>query len=263
MSLIIEKPRDFIYYNNTRSNYFSNIIEPIAKLNNRTSAGRNLQKVIIDAYSFYDLYIGVTDLAIDNVYFLSFDVEELYLSDAIKAPSCNVKATDPQDFTVQLMSSDATVEEVQNLKNFNISVPLNGRVKCQLIFTPNGNYDKIVFSLSRVLSTVAGDLGFEWTDGSSGRRMSIANVTLQKVTNLINSAVPATSFSQIKGIKKFELIAPVGTFFSLDKEEIRVGKTGKYIFDIDDFSPFTFFGIIPPEDAQDDDIRMRFSYEEN
>lgn len=162
---------------------------------------------------FYDPYISPSDgsqISSSYNYYLRFRVKQ--------------RTDSAQNFSVKLMKNNELGEnEYQTLRSFSVR---SGKginyITFEMIFLPNQDYGTIIFELKREL------LDFETEEqGKSGRIMEIEIEEFCIINNIITSYLQS-HFSGLETLKKIGIQGPPGLLFSIDGEEIRLGKTGIY-----------------------------------
>lgn len=163
---------------------------------------------IIDFYDQCMYLSGANIVSSIYSYYLKFEVTQL--PEVI------------QEFSIKLQSDKVTVDNIQNIRSFVVKQGL-GTTTFELIFTPNSNYNQIVFELKRMALDFYTDNG----DGTSGRIMNIKILQFDRVVNVISSYL-AKNFSGMTSLKKIGIQGPPGLLFCIDGEEIRIGRSGIY-----------------------------------
>lgn len=184
------------------------------QINSYSTALSYRQALIRNENSIIDFYDQCMYLSGANIvssiysYYLKFEVTQL--------PEVT------QEFSIRLQSDEVTVDNIQNIRSFVVKQGL-GTTTFELIFTPNSNYNQIVFELKRLALDFYTDNG----DGTSGRIMKIKILQFDRVTNVISSYL-AKNYPGMTSLKKIGIQAPPGLLFCIDGEEIRVGRSGVY-----------------------------------
>lgn len=163
---------------------------------------------IIDFYDQCMYLRGANIVSSIYSYYLKFEVTQL--------PEVT------QEFSIRLQSDEVTVDNIQNIRSFVVKQGL-GTTTFELIFTPNSNYNQIVFELKRLALDFYTDNG----DSTSGRIMKIKILQFDRVTNVISSYL-AKSYPGMTSLKKIGIQGPPGLLFCIDGEEIRIGRSGIY-----------------------------------
>lgn len=163
---------------------------------------------IIDFYDQCMYLSGANVVSSIYSYYLKFEVTQL--------PEVT------QEFSIRLQSDEVTVDNIQNIRSFVVKQGL-GTTTFELIFTPNSNYNQIVFELKRLALDFYTDNG----DGTSRRIMKIKILQFDRVTNVISSYL-AKNYPGMTSLKKIGIQGPPGLLFCIDGEEIRIGRSGIY-----------------------------------
>lgn len=184
------------------------------QINSYSTALSYRQGLIRNENSIIDFYDQCMYLSGANIvssiysYYLKFEVTQL--------PEV------VQEFSIRLQSDEVTVDNIQNIRSFVVKQGV-GTTTFELIFTPNSNYNQIVFELKRLALDFYTDNG----DGASGRIMKIKILQFDRVINVISSYL-AKNYPGMTSLKKIGIQAPPGLLFCIDGEEIRVGRSGVY-----------------------------------
>lgn len=184
------------------------------QINSYSTALSYRQDLIRNENSIIDFYDQCMYLSGANIvssiysYYLKFEVTQL--PEVI------------QEFSIKLQSDEVTVDNIQNIRSFVVKQGL-GTTTFELIFTPNSNYNQIIFELKRMALDFYTDNG----DGTSGRIMNINILQFDRVINVISSYL-AKNFPGMTSLKKIGIQGPPGLLFCIDGEEIRIGRSGIY-----------------------------------
>lgn len=184
------------------------------QINSYSTALSYRQDLIRNENSIIDFYDQCMYLSGANIvssiysYYLKFEV--IQLPEVI------------QEFSIKLQSDEVTVDNIQNIRSFVVKQGLE-TTTFELIFTPNSNYNQIVFELKRM----ALDFYTDNRDGTSGRIMKIKILQFDRVINVISSYL-AKNFPGMTSLKKIGIQGPPGLLFCIDGEEIRIGRSGIY-----------------------------------
>lgn len=184
------------------------------QINSYSTALSYRQDLIRNENSIIDFYDQCMYLSGANIvssiysYYLKFEVTQL--PEVI------------QEFSIKLQSDEVTVDNIQNIRSFVVKQGL-GTTTFELIFTPNSNYNQIIFELKRMALDFYTDNG----DGTSGRIMNIKILQFDRVINVISSYL-AKNFPGMISLKKIGIQGPPGLLFCIDGEEIRIGRSGIY-----------------------------------
>lgn len=184
------------------------------QINSYSTALSYRQDLIRNENSIIDFYDQCMYLSGANIvssiysYYLKFEVTQL--PEVI------------QEFSIKLQSDEVTVDNIQNIRSFVVKQGL-GTTTFELIFTPNSNYNQIIFELKRMALDFYTDNG----DGTRGRIMNIKILQFDRVINVISSYL-AKNFPGMTSLKKIGIQGPPGLLFCIDGEEIRIGRSGIY-----------------------------------
>lgn len=184
------------------------------QINSYSTALSYRQDLIRNENSIIDFYDQCMYLSGANIvssiysYYLKFEVTQL--PEVI------------QEFSIKLQSDEVTVDNIQNIRSFVVKQGL-GTTTFELIFTPNSNYNQIIFELKRMALDFYTDNG----DGTSGRIMNINILQFDRVINVISSYL-TKNFPGMTSLKKIGIQGPPGLLFCIDGEEIRIGRSGIY-----------------------------------
>lgn len=162
---------------------------------------------IIDFYDACVYLYGENTLSSLYSYYLKFEVKQ--------------RVDSMQDFSVMLYNDNLEGDNSLSVRTLSVKQG-NESTVFELIFTPNSNYNKIVFELKRL----ALDFSLTNEDGRSGRIMDVEILNLYIVNNVMNYL--SSTFDGLTELKKIGLQAQPGFLFVLNGEEIRVGRTGIY-----------------------------------
>lgn len=162
---------------------------------------------IIDFYDSCIYLDGKNTLSSLNSYYLKFEVAQ--------------RIDSPQDFSIVLYNDNLEGDNSLSVRTLSVKQG-NESTIFELIFTPNNNYNKIVFELKRL----ALDFTLVNPDGKSGRIMDIKILNLYIVNNVMDYL--SSTFDGLTKLKKIGIQAQPGFLFVLNGEEIRVGRTGIY-----------------------------------
>ena len=127
-----------------------------------------------------------------------------------------------QEFSIKLQSDEVTIDNIQNIRSFVVKQGID-KTTFELIFTPNSNYNQIVFELKRLALDFYTNNG----DGTSGRIMKIKILQFDRIINVISSYL-AKNYPGMTSLKKIGIQGPPGLLFCIDGEEIRIGRSGIY-----------------------------------
>jgi hypothetical protein len=133
----------------------------------------------------------------------------------------------PQKFTLTLQSSEVTTDNTEDIRTFSVNQGPEGYTTFELIFSPNATYNQIIFDLRResldFYTTTITDLG----ESVSGRVMEVEILEFKKLTNIVTNYL-AKKFSGLTELKKIGIQGPPGLLFTIDGEEMQIGRSGVY-----------------------------------
>lgn len=150
--------------------------------------------------NFEDPYIEVPSrLVSEDTYYLSFYADRMVIgTDLI-----------PFSFDI-ILNGEQTIS--QYIRTINIEKGMkDDKVFVGIIFTPNDTYNGILFNIQRTTQDL--EVGKE-------KKLVLSEVNLQKINNIIPEEVAI--------IEKIGIQAPSGQLFTLNGEEIMIGRTGIY-----------------------------------
>lgn len=207
---------------NQISSYSTNV-------NYKTGLVVNSDETAID---FYDPNITLNEgqISLEYTYYLKFKVKQ--------------RADSVQEFTIKLKNNDETLDkDFQSIKTLSVQSGLDYTI-FEVVFSPNTTYSQIVFELKRI------ELDFSTfnPDGKRGRIMDIEVLSFYIIDNIINSYLKS-HYSDLKQLKKIGIQGPPGLIFTINGEEIRLGKTGIYEL-YNDKILISYLGFVIKESAQ-------------
>lgn len=146
---------------------------------------------------------GVNVLSSKYTYYLSFKV--------------NQSVTYAQDFIIRLKNDAENIAvSSQDIKKFNVKKG-NGYSTFEFVFTPNSTFNQVIFELQR--------LDIDFTGVS--RVLNIEVINFSRVNNIISDYL-ASKYSGLSSLKKIGIQSNPGLLFTINGEEIRVGRSGIY-----------------------------------
>lgn len=141
-----------------------------------------------------------------------------------------------QDFVIKLKNSKYT----QEIKTLNVKKG-NDYTSFELIFTPNATYNQIIFELKRT------NIDF----GTTSRVMNVTISTLSKINNVIETYL-SSKYSGLANLKKIGLQGKSNLLFTINGEEIRIGRSGIYELYHQDIT-ITYLGFVIDENTKEDE----------
>lgn len=166
-------------------------------------------------------------------YYLSFSVEPLSTDQTFSLKLINdPNVLDRQEQIIQTYFVPAYSNEVPSSQQ-----PVN----FEIIISPNTNYSMLIWELQRI--------GIDYTDENGGRKMNITMNKFQIITNLLNNNISSTQ------LKKIGIQGPPSMLMCINRQQIRIGKSG--IYEINNGMNINFIGFIP---KQNDFFIMDYQY---
>lgn len=163
-----------------------------------------------------DAAIEPKEIKKDSSYYLSFSV---------------VQKNTSQIFNIYLWNSTKQIK--QTLESY--AVPAgNGESIFEIAYTPNSQYDKIIFAISLRDLSNAKDI------------LEIKINTLQEITNVIETL--KTLYPDLKNLKKMGLQGTSGMLVLINGEPIRIGRNNLYELE-DDNIKVTSLGFVLKENS--------------
>lgn len=167
------------------------------------------------------LDLGLNRIDSEKVYYLEFKVKHL---------------SSVQDFSIILRNSEISeTEAVQKIRTF--KTPVDSDIgdnndeytSYELIFRPNSNYNQLWFELTRNSNDfISQNPGSENQTEITGRVMKIDIVKFQVLKNVLTELKVSKGYDDLNIVKKLGIQSAPGFLFTLDGEEIRVGRSGIY-----------------------------------
>lgn len=206
-----------------RRNNFENYVIPLKY----SFVDITTQADISEAITFTDKAIALSGsnvLESNKSYYLNFEVHK--------------ELSTPQIIKVYLKNTNAIEDNIQEISTYTIEQGLTQFVvPIELIFTPNGTYNQIVFELQRISI----DYIEKNEQGTHGRLLNMNIDALQNIYNVL-SYIGHTPLTKI-GIQ-----GPSGLLMCINGEEIRIGKSG--IYEITNGYKVNFIGFIIKPSSQ-------------
>lgn len=159
---------------------------------------------------------GVTEvLKLDSntTYYLSFEVDRMVVNN-----------DEMIDFSFDVLLANQDNEIEQYIRTIKIERG-NNKAFVNLIFTPNDNYDIIVLDIARTQQDFI---------KNKTKKMTISNYKLFKIENILPENI---------NIEKIGIQAPSGMMFTINGEEMMIGRTGIYELYNKDI-PITYLGFV-------------------
>lgn len=153
-----------------------------------------------------------------------------------------------QKIKLKLTSDNVSINYSQNIKIITVDQGIDYLVY-EILFTPNFNYNQIIFELERT------DIDFQ----GSSRRLDIEILNLSIVKNIIEENLK-NMYSGLESLIKIGLQGPPGLLFTINGEEIRIGRTEIYELYHKDII-ITYLGfVIEDVGSEDNNFILDFKY---
>lgn len=171
----------------------------------------NYQQVnVSEEVIFCDVCINLFGTNIVN------DQNSYYLRFAVKQ-----RSDSEQNFYLKLKNTSETNNNEQLIEEFKVDRGTN-TIYFQTIFSPNDTYNQISWQLQRT----ALDHRILNRDGTYGRIMDITLEQYSKLVNIID--ILKLSYNNLNYLTKIGIQGPPSLLMCINKEPIRLGKTGIY-----------------------------------
>lgn len=133
------------------------------------------------------------------------------------------------NITFKLISLDkgGKISQYMNIKT--VTMPSIGEAEYETIFVPNQDYSYLIFELDRGSDNSNGIL----EDSNYYYSAIPSSIEIKRLTNLITDYFK-NEYNDFTYIKRFGLQGPPGLIFSINEEEMRLGKSG--IFTLPDIN---------------------------
>lgn len=212
------------------NDYYENIIAnniQIEQFTKEKISENNLQIFFENPY--YDLSDINNIISKQNYYYLKFSVKKL---------------NSAQNFYLKLenFNEEDSLEEEENqqiIANFNVPKKIlqtgDEWVTFEIIIAPNNNYKQLYWDLTRTLLDDYRTDSIQTTENIMGRKMDIIINQFAVIKNIIQD---------INKVIKVGIQGPPSFLMCINGEQIRIGKTGIFEINEDDFI-ISFIGFIP------------------
>ena len=188
---------------------------------------------------------------INNINISQIEVESLYsINESNFINKCiqmtfNENLSYYLNFSVEPLSTDQ-IFSLKLINDPNVldrqEVPSSQQpVNFEIIISPNTNYSMLIWELQRI--------GVDYTDENGGRKMNVTMNKFQIITNLLNNNISSTQ------LKKIGIQGPPSMLMCINRQQIRIGKSG--IYEINNGMNINFIGFIP---KQNDFFIMDYQY---
>lgn len=190
----------------------------------------NENKVTQADISFIDMAIALNDrnYVVNETYYVRLRIKR--------------RVDGVQSFEIKLQEdANAFLEEprVQHIKNIVVYQKVDSEKKdeydyFEFIFSPNSQYNKLLFVMSRTVT----DFYIK-----NGRVMDFDIEDVRVIKNLLTSNVMSSYYGNVSILKKIGIQADSGLLFSINGEEMRIGRSGFYEL-YDDNIPIISIGFV-------------------
>lgn len=159
-----------------------------------------------------------------NCYYLRFGVKQ--------------RNDSQQIFSLKLQNSLETNDNEQFIEEYKVS---RGKeiIYFEVIISPNSTYDQIVWELQRTSL----DYRLSNSDGSNGRIMSVTMETYARLIDILT--ILKSTYPQMEYLTKIGIQGPPSLLMCINREQIRIGKTG--IYEINNGINITSISFVPKE----------------
>lgn len=205
-----------------------------ANLSRQQTGGASSGDVIF--YNTCGNLSGVNIVNNQNCYYLRFGVKQ--------------RTDSEQLFYLKLRNTSESEDNEQLIEEYKVNRG-TGIIYFEVILSPNATYDQILWELQRT----ALDYRILNTDGTYGR---IMNVIIESYTRLVDIITFLKStYSGMEYLTKIGIQGPPSLLMCINREQIRLGKTG--IYEINNGINITSVNFVP-KDSPSDYFIMDFEY---
>lgn len=157
-----------------------------------------------------------------NCYYLRFGVKQRKDSEQI--------------FYLKIRNVSETEDNEQLIDEFKVASG-TGTVYFEAILSPNATYNQVLWELQRT----ALDYNMLNADGTSGRVMDVVNYTYTRLIDVLTAL--KSTYPGMKYLTKIGIQGPPSLLMCINREQIRVGKTG--IYEINNGINITSISFVP------------------
>lgn len=162
---------------------------------------------VINFYNACGNLTGDNILNNQNCYYLRFGIQQ--------------RSDSEQVFYLKLRNTEESEDNEQLVEEYRVSRGV-GTVYFEVILAPNSTYNQILWELQRT----ALDYRMINIDGSYGR---VANVVIDNYSRLIDIiTVLKSTYTNLEYLTKIGIQGPPSLLMCINREQIRLGKTGIY-----------------------------------
>ena len=193
---------------------------------------------VINFYNACGNLTGDNVLNNQNCYYLRFGIQQ--------------RSDSEQVFYLKLRNTEESEDNEQLVEEYRVSRGV-GTVYFEVILAPNSTYNQILWELQRT----ALDYKMINIDGSYGR---VANVVIDNYSRLIDIiTVLKSTYTNLEYLTKIGIQGPPSLLMCINREQIRLGKTG--IYELNNGINVTSISFIPKDSVNGlDYFIMDFEY---
>lgn len=193
---------------------------------------------VINFYNACGNLTGDNILNNQNCYYLRFGVQQ--------------RSDSEQVFYLKLRNTEESEDNEQLVEEYRVSRGV-GTVYFEVILAPNSTYNQILWELQRT----ALDYRMMNVDGSYGR---VVNVVIDNYSRLINIiTVLKSTYTNLEYLTKIGIQGPPSLLMCINREQIRLGKTG--IYELNNGINVTSISFVPKDSINGlDYFIMDFEY---
>ena len=193
---------------------------------------------VINFYNACGNLTGDNILNNQNCYYLRFGIQQ--------------RSDSEQVFYLKLRNTEESADNEQLVEEYRVSRGV-GTVYFEVILAPNSTYNQILWELQRT----ALDYRMINIDGSYGR---VANVVIDNYSRLIDIiTVLKSTYTNLEYLTKIGIQGPPSLLMCINREQIRLGKTG--IYELNNGINVTSISFIPKDSVNGlDYFIMDFEY---
>ena len=186
---------------------------------------QQLEGVISGDILFYNAcgnLSGVNIMNSQNCYYLRFGVKQ--------------RSDSEQIFYLKLKNISETEDNEQLIEEYKVSRG-TGTVFFEVILSPNATYNQVLWELQRT----ALDYRMLNSDGTYGRVMNIVDYTYTRLIDVLTTL--KSSYTGMDYLTKIGIQGPPSLLMCINREQIRIGKTG--IYEINNGINITSISFVP------------------
>lgn len=157
-----------------------------------------------------------------NCYYLRFGVKQ--------------RKDSEQVFYLKIRNASETEDNEQLIDEFKVARG-TGTVYFEVILSPNATYNQILWELQRT----AFDYGMLNADGTYGRVMNVVDYTYTRLIDVLTTL--KSTYTGMEYLTKIGIQGPPSLLMCINREQIRIGKTG--IYEINNGINITSISFVP------------------